>query len=196
MSPLQIYTVENPNTEFYYCSESRGAQNSVENIKPSSLYKRLLLTNFDCVRFQEAASATSDSDKNILMFTTLKMTVPTKPPSDSTFNIPTVDITTYLNSPTSTEALKIVDQVRTACLTTGFFQLVGHGIPRSVQDDVFRGSEAFFSLPFEEKKKLDKSVSEGASNRGYELIGNQGLQEGTLPDLKEVSILPRLQSSI
>jgi hypothetical protein len=38
----------------------------------------------------------------------------------------------------------------------------------------------------DEKKKLDKSSSVGASNRGYEIIGNQGLQEGTLPDLKEV----------
>jgi isopenicillin N synthase-like dioxygenase len=116
----------------------------------------------------------------------IKMTVSTKPPSDSKFIIPIVDIRPYLLSPTSTEALKVVDQVRTACLTTGFFQLIGHGIPRSVQDDVFKGAEAFFSLPFEEKKKLDKSESVGASNRGYELIGNQGLQEGTLPDLKEV----------
>jgi hypothetical protein len=28
----------------------------------------------------------------------------------------------------------------------------------------------------------------GASNRGYEIIGNQGLEEGMLPDLKEVSV--------
>ena len=54
---------------------------------------------------------------------------------------------------------------------------------------MFAGSAAFFNLPFEEKKKLDKSESVGASNRGYELIGNQGLQEGTLPDLKEACLL-------
>lgn len=113
------------------------------------------------------------------------MTVPTKPPKESSFSIPTVDITPYLTSPNSTEALKVVDQVRAACLTTGFFQLTGHGIPRSLQAQVFKGAAALFDLPFEEKKKLDKSVSVGASNRGYELIGNQGLQEGTLPDLKE-----------
>jgi isopenicillin N synthase-like dioxygenase len=46
--------------------------------------------------------------------------------------------------------------------------LVGHGIPKSLQDEVFAGSEALFKLPFEEKKKLDKSESVGASNRGYE----------------------------
>jgi isopenicillin N synthase-like dioxygenase len=93
------------------------------------------------------------------------------------FNIPTVDITSYLRDPTSDEALIILNEVRTACLTTGFFQLVGHGIPRSLQEAVFKGSEAFFSLPLAEKKRFDKSVSEGASNKGYEVIGNQGLQE-------------------
>lgn len=113
------------------------------------------------------------------------MTVPEPKPS-STFQVPTVDISAYLADPTSIAALKIVDQVRTACLSTGFFQLVGHGIPRSLQDRVLAGSAAFFSLPFEEKKKLDKSESVGASNRGYELIGNQSLQDDTLPDLKEV----------
>lgn len=109
-----------------------------------------------------------------------------KAPSTS-FNVPTVDLAPYLANPTSSSALRIVNQVREACTGTGFFQLIGHGIPRSLQDEVFEGSAAFFKLPFEEKKKLDKSESVGASNRGYEIIGNQGLQEGTLPDLKEVS---------
>ncbi|EHL03101.1 putative ATP-dependent DNA helicase srs2 [Glarea lozoyensis 74030] len=77
------------------------------------------------------------------------------------------------------------DQVRTACETTGFFQITGHGIPRELQDEVFAGSARLFALSMDEKKKLDKSKSVGASNRGYEIIGNQGLQEGTLPDLKE-----------
>lgn len=104
----------------------------------------------------------------------------------SSFNVPTVDLDPYLVDPTSIEAMKIVDQVREACITTGFFQLIGHGIPRSLQDELFAGAAAFFKLPFEEKKKLEKGESVGASNRGYELIGNQGLQEGTLPDLKEV----------
>ena len=102
------------------------------------------------------------------------------------FKIPTVNIAPYLADPTSTEALKIVNQVREACTTTGFFQLIGHEISRSLQDEVLAGIAAFFTLPLEQKKKLDKSDSVGASNRGYELIGDQSLQEGTLPDLKEV----------
>ncbi|KAH8665885.1 hypothetical protein BGZ60DRAFT_540026 [Tricladium varicosporioides] len=103
----------------------------------------------------------------------------------SKFHIPTINISPYLSSPTSPSSLQIITAVREACITTGFFQIVGHGIPRELQDEVFRGSAEFFKLGMEEKKKLDKSESVGASNRGYELIGNQGLQEGTLPDLKE-----------
>jgi isopenicillin N synthase-like dioxygenase len=114
--------------------------------------------------------------------------------SNSTFNVPTVDLAPYLADSTSIEALKVVNQVREACIATGFFQLIGHGIPRSLQDEIFAGSAALFKLPFEEKKKLDKSESVGASNRGYELIGNQGLQEGTLPDLKEVGFSSTAQT--
>ncbi|PMD22894.1 citrinin biosynthesis oxygenase CtnA [Hyaloscypha hepaticicola] len=101
------------------------------------------------------------------------------------FSVPTIDISPYLLSPTSPAALQVISAVRSACLGTGFFQLVGHGISPSLQSQVFAASERFFALPLEEKLKLDRSHSVGASNRGYELIGGQGLQEDTLPDLKE-----------
>lgn len=102
------------------------------------------------------------------------------------FEVPTINIAPYLANPSSQESVEIVDQVRNACMSSGFFQLVGHGIGRSLQDSVFKGSASFFALPFEEKKKLDKSSSMGASNRGYEVLGGQSLEQGTLPDLKEV----------
>lgn len=99
------------------------------------------------------------------------------------FVIPTIDIAPYLADPSSPEAQKIITQVRDACVTTGFFSLVGHGISKELQEQLFDASKAFFALPLEEKKK---HVSPPLLNRGYELIGNQALQEGTLPDLKEV----------
>jgi isopenicillin N synthase-like dioxygenase len=112
------------------------------------------------------------------------------PPSPVPFNVPTIDISSYLAdpSPESPESIKIINAIRTACTATGFFQLKGHGIPRSLQDALFKGAEALFKLPMEEKMKLDRSKRIGASNRGYELIGGQALQEGSLPDLKEVSL--------
>lgn len=98
------------------------------------------------------------------------------------FFIPTIDIGPYLADPSSPGALKIVGQVRDACMDTGFFSLVGHGISKELQEKMFNASKTFFALPLEEKKKC---VAPPLLNRGYELIGNQALQEGTLPDLKE-----------
>jgi isopenicillin N synthase-like dioxygenase len=100
----------------------------------------------------------------------------------SSFVIPTIDIAPYLADPSSSEALRIVNQVRDACMNTGFFSLVGHGSPKELQEQIFAASKTFFALPLEEKKKR---VAPPLLNRGYELIGNQVLQEGTLPDLKE-----------
>src|SRR6266498_1045985 len=103
---------------------------------------------------------------------------PTPPPPKSTFQIPTIDVSPYLSDPESIESQKIVNQVRDACVSTGFFQLTGHNIPRQLQDDVFNGAEKLFSLSTEEKLKMDKRKSIGASNRGYEVLGGQGLEEG------------------
>lgn len=105
---------------------------------------------------------------------------------ESSFRIPSIDITPYAADPDSTEALKVVIQVREACMTSGFFELVGHGIPRSLQDSIFRAAEALFSLPYEEKKKMDRVVLGGPHNRGYELMETQLLQRDAGPDQKEV----------
>lgn len=101
----------------------------------------------------------------------------------SIFEIPTIDIAPYLANPSSEASAKIIDDVRQACMTTGFFSLVGHGVPKELRDRLFTAAEKLFALPLEEKKTLKHSVMK---NRGYELIGSQALQEGALPDLKEV----------
>lgn len=48
-------------------------------------------------------------------------------------------------------------QIHEACTTQGFFQIVNHDIPLSLQKDIFKASKEFFALPKEEKMKLDKS---------------------------------------
>lgn len=98
------------------------------------------------------------------------------------FHIPTIDLGPYLADPSSEESAKIVEQVRQACITSGFFQLVGHGISKELQNRVQKAAEAVFALPLETKKKL---MHPSLKNRGYEIIGSQALQEGALPDLKE-----------
>ncbi|QDS76986.1 hypothetical protein FKW77_005850 [Venturia effusa] len=95
--------------------------------------------------------------------------------------IPTIDISPYLTSPDSPTGLATITQVATACRTSGFFQLTGHGIPPTLQKQVFAGSRKLFALPQTEKEKI-KSVIGG---RGYEVLGGQTLQYGAKPDLKE-----------
>ena len=70
-------------------------------------------------------------------------------------------------------------------MTTGFFSLVGHRISPELQQRVLKACETLFALPSDEKKSL---VPRGSvlKNRGYEIIGSQVLQDGALPDLKEV----------
>ncbi|KAI1498976.1 Clavaminate synthase-like protein [Biscogniauxia marginata] len=98
------------------------------------------------------------------------------------FVIPTIDIGPYLQDPGSEASAQIVDKVRQACATSGFFQIVNHGVPKELQLAVLRASKVLFALPLEEKEKLRHPT---LKNRGYERIGSQVLQEGALPDLKE-----------
>jgi isopenicillin N synthase-like dioxygenase len=97
------------------------------------------------------------------------------------FSIPTVDVSAYLSDPSTDAAKDVVTQIRHACRTSGFFQITGHGIPRSLQDQVFEAAKLVFNLPTEEKLKL-----KGGNGRGYETIGGQTLEVGKKPDLKEV----------
>lgn len=102
------------------------------------------------------------------------------------FEIPTIDISGFRILPETPEeqaaTQKVVDQVRSACLNTGFFCLTGHGIPRELQQRVLDGAKKLFDLPLDDKLRL---VHPTQKNRGYEVLGGQTLQRGTKPDLKE-----------
>ncbi|CAK7563545.1 MAG: hypothetical protein SEPTF4163_001414 [Sporothrix epigloea] len=101
------------------------------------------------------------------------------------FDIPTINVAPFLADPSSQAATKVVADVRTACMTTGFFTLVGHNVPRELQQRLLAACETLFALPLETKKALRPPQGVPLLNRGYELIGAQVLQEGMLPDLKE-----------
>ncbi|KAK6856300.1 hypothetical protein PG995_008451 [Apiospora arundinis] len=98
------------------------------------------------------------------------------------FQVPTVDIGPYLSGTSSDAAAGVVEAIRQACTTSGFFQIVNHGISKELQNSMRRAAKALFALPLEEKTKL---IHPTLTNRGYELIGSQVLQPDTLPDLKE-----------
>lgn len=93
--------------------------------------------------------------------------------------IPTINIQPWLDGSNPDD---VVNRVRDACVTYGFFQLVGHGVPLSLQHEAFACARRFFSLPMEQKILLAKDPISG---RGYEVIGSQALQAGEAPDQKE-----------
>lgn len=103
--------------------------------------------------------------------------------ASSSFHIPTIDISPFLADPTSASASKVVDQVREAALSSGFFQLLGHGVPRDVQKSAFDASARFFALPMETKLEYVASLESGW--KGYERLAAQSYSTEMLGDLKE-----------
>jgi len=117
--------------------------------------------------------------------------MPTATHQQATFQVPTIDVAPYLADPASPAANNIIDDVRAACISTGFFQIVGHGIPKYIQQGIFDAAHNYFALPLDEKKKLDSSKTVG--HRGYDVLASQSYEEGVEPDLKEVSVHDRSQ---
>lgn len=99
--------------------------------------------------------------------------------------IPTIDISPFREDPSSGAAGLVVKDVREACTTFGFLQIVGHGIGPELQDAVIQGAAEFFKLPAEEKHKLDRFLP-GSCGRGYEVMRTQQQQKGLGGDFKEV----------
>ncbi|KAL3953112.1 hypothetical protein ACCO45_013055 [Purpureocillium lilacinum] len=103
--------------------------------------------------------------------------------------IPTVDISAFIADPAGESALNVVEAVRHACTTYGFFYLVGHGVSLEEQNKALDCAKLFFTLPLEEKLDVSLSKSLGKSHRGYEAPGIQTHKEGLLPDTKEAFII-------
>ncbi|KAG8045936.1 hypothetical protein GUJ93_ZPchr0008g12133 [Zizania palustris] len=61
------------------------------------------------------------------------------------------------------DTLKSVALLKQACLDSGFFYVVDHGISQELMDAVFAQSKKFFDLPIIEKMKLLRNEK----NRGY-----------------------------
>lgn len=94
--------------------------------------------------------------------------------------IPTIDLSSWLNG---NDKESVIAAVRSACMTYGFMQIKGHGVPLASQKTAFECAKTFFALPEKEKLELKKDPISG---RGYEPLGSQGLQGADMPDDKEV----------
>lgn len=96
--------------------------------------------------------------------------------------LPIIDITGLENADMH-RLRELALQVKAACQDKGFFYITGHGIETSVQETLLEQAKRFFSLSDDEKRKVSKYLS--PVNRGYEPLGNQTLEAGAAPDLKE-----------
>ncbi|KAI8562996.1 hypothetical protein RHMOL_Rhmol03G0079600 [Rhododendron molle] len=71
--------------------------------------------------------------------------------SSSTFTgIPVIDLS---NMESASNRAKIVEQIRDAAKTWGFFQVINHGVPVSALDETIAAIKAFHEQPTEEKSK-------------------------------------------
>lgn len=92
-------------------------------------------------------------------------------------SIPVIDIAPYRESGSSGRE-QVVEAVREACETIGFFTVVGHGVSDETVDRLYRSAKQFFELPLEEKLKIEKP--QGANYKGY--TPNRGRTVGRSQD--------------
>ncbi|KAL8737227.1 MAG: hypothetical protein Q9181_001881 [Wetmoreana brouardii] len=94
---------------------------------------------------------------------------------------PIIDFSPFLSGEPA-KVQQCAEEIRSACQKEGFFQIINHPITLELQQKTFEQQKKLFSLPLEEKLKLDKAQND--YNRGYEVIGAQQFEVGTT-ELKE-----------
>jgi isopenicillin N synthase-like dioxygenase len=96
------------------------------------------------------------------------------PTAKSSFYIPLVDITSFLQDPQGATAGEVINDVRKACKSTGFFLIKGHGVSHKLQKSIFKAAAKFFALPHEAKLGLDARKNVGF--RGYDVMESQSYE--------------------
>ena len=86
-------------------------------------------------------------------------------------HIPTIDLRGWWGS--DADRLAVASEVDAAARQFGFFQIIGHRLPRPRIDAMLAASTEFFALPLEVKRRctpIDPSI-----NRGYAASGTEAL---------------------
>lgn len=93
--------------------------------------------------------------------------------SGATTPFPVIDISSFLTpDSTTSQRRKVAHDIHVACKDTGFFYLVGHGVPKDHLNDVLDQARTFFALPSSEKDAIALALSgeHRASGRGYQRL--------------------------
>lgn len=96
--------------------------------------------------------------------------------------IPVIDLS-GAGTPGSPRTAEVARALREACTTSGFFYLVGHGVPDEQVRAQFELTRQLFELTPERREAL--SVRHSPSMRGFETLGEQTLDAEARPDMKE-----------
>lgn len=78
---------------------------------------------------------------------------------------------------------EVAAQIDKACRTWGFFYIKGHPIAGERIEELLAAGRRFFSLPLEEKLKID--ITRSLCHRGYGAIATEQLDPGQPGDYKE-----------
>jgi isopenicillin N synthase-like dioxygenase len=85
--------------------------------------------------------------------------------------LPSVDISDFLNDPTSTGGQGFVQALCDACHDPGFCYLYGHGVPTSLERALMAAARKFFDLPEQERRAL--AIVNSPHFRGYTILGDE-----------------------
>jgi non-haem dioxygenase in morphine synthesis N-terminal len=85
--------------------------------------------------------------------------------------IPVIDVSDF-----ERRRVEISSEILRAAAEVGFLQIINHGIPQQLVDDMFAKSEAFFALDDSIKAKYPMDKME---NRGWEKLGQVRPSTGT-----------------
>lgn len=99
-----------------------------------------------------------------------------------TKGIPTVDFSAFVQG-TAAEQQAFVTSLGQAFREVGFVAVVNHGISKSLVEDFYAASKAFFALPETVKRKYE--IQGLAGQRGYTSFGKEHAKHSKAPDLKE-----------
>ncbi len=96
--------------------------------------------------------------------------------------IPLVDLSTFVNGDAD-QRQAFIDQLGQAFHEIGFVGVINHGIPKSLIDEFYSESKAFFNLPVAAKRQYE--VPGLAGQRGYTSFGKEHAKQSEVADLKE-----------
>ncbi|XP_010941861.2 protein LATERAL BRANCHING OXIDOREDUCTASE 1 [Elaeis guineensis] len=83
--------------------------------------------------------------------------------TETAVGIPLIDLSPLLHSPIPTDGgaappaiSSLLAEVEAACRDWGFFQVINHGVPSELLDNIMAASKGFFALPAEEKWQVKR----------------------------------------